>query len=120
MYPSGQLVFNAEWVDDADLSNHKLKEYLQCAYHMRRCIIAVSCFVIVFHVCRGGCSKCLFFDEDLVMIKDKFPKSIHHALIISRDPTLDNVGDLQKEHVPLLKHMSEVADGWIQQEGNVS
>eukprot|EP00798_Chlamydomonas_sp_ICE-L_P018706 gene18706-25229_t len=50
-----------------------------------------------------------WFDEQCVRLVDKFPKSLHHCLVVARDPTLVSVEDLKPSHVVFIKHMQEVA-----------
>jgi hypothetical protein len=39
------------------------------------------------------------------MLLDKFPKAQRHGLVMPRDPALDSIYDLQREHLPLLRYM---------------
>jgi diadenosine tetraphosphate (Ap4A) HIT family hydrolase len=39
------------------------------------------------------------------MLLDKFPKARRHGLVLPRDPSLDSIYDLQREHLPLLRYM---------------
>lgn len=48
----------------------------------------------------------LEYDEDLVVIKDKFPKSKHHLLVIPRK-NLPNFSFLSRKEIPLLQKMIE-------------
>ena len=43
--------------------------------------------------------------DDCVRFADAYPKSRHHALVVARDPRLDNPSDLCAGDVDLLKHM---------------
>lgn len=54
-------------------------------------------------------------DEVCVAVHDKYPKSRVHGLVISRDPSLDGIGDLRPKHLPVLQHMREVGEAWFQQ-----
>ncbi|KAG2485721.1 hypothetical protein HYH03_015605 [Edaphochlamys debaryana] len=59
----------------------------------------------------------LYIDEQVVLIlKDRFPKALYHALAVARDPALRSIADLRPEHLPLLAHMREVAVAWVRQE----
>ncbi|KAI8055628.1 HIT-like domain-containing protein [Syncephalis plumigaleata] len=48
-----------------------------------------------------------WWDDDIVVIKDKYPKAQHHWLIMPRREEIGRVTDLSKVHVPLLRQMME-------------
>lgn len=43
--------------------------------------------------------------EDCILIHDAFPKAANHALVLPRDPSLHDIRNLKKAHIPLLMHM---------------
>lgn len=43
--------------------------------------------------------------ERCVLIHDGFPKARNHALVMPRNPDLNDITSLTAEHVPLLDHM---------------
>ncbi len=52
-------------------------------------------------------------DAQVALLPDKYPKARHHVLVVARDPGLASVYDLRREHVPLLRHMMQVAQRWV-------
>ena len=48
-------------------------------------------------------------DDDVIAVKDKYPKARHHFLIMPTERALGNVRDLSVEHVPLLQKMEAVS-----------
>ena len=61
-----------------------------------------------------------FFDEELVVVKDAFPKATTHFLVLARAKALeDGPSTLTKHQVPLLKRMAEKGSGlfFAQQRG---
>jgi len=54
------------------------------------------------------------FTDQLVVIKDKFPKAKLHLLVLPRQP-LQNLSSLTKEHISLLESMERVASTLAQQ-----
>ncbi|GLC48946.1 hypothetical protein PLESTB_000165900 [Pleodorina starrii] len=57
----------------------------------------------------------LYKDDQVIMIRDVYPKAKHHALVIARDPALRSIADLRQEHLQLLAHMQQVACKWVQE-----
>ena len=51
-------------------------------------------------------------DSEYVIVPDKYPKSRHHALVISRDTRLQGPLDLSSKDIPLVKRMKEAAERW--------
>ncbi|EPZ32375.1 Scavenger mRNA decapping enzyme C-term binding domain-containing protein, partial [Rozella allomycis CSF55] len=51
----------------------------------------------------------IYSDSQVVMIKDMYPKSKYHYLILPRNPHLLSILDLNESHIPLLRHFKEVA-----------
>ncbi|KAI9597609.1 HIT-like domain-containing protein [Syncephalis fuscata] len=47
-----------------------------------------------------------WWDDELVVIKDCYPKSCHHWLVMPRQP-LGTLAELKQEHLALLSHMME-------------
>lgn len=61
------------------------------------------------HAVYGQYFQILTAFSHALQINDLYPKARYHQLCISRDPSLESIYDLQTHHVPLLKHMKEVA-----------
>lgn len=47
---------------------------------------------------------------------DKFPKARRHALVVAREPQLESIAALRREHLPLLKHMQQLGHTWAQEQ----
>ena len=60
--------------------------------------------------------KQLFDDSDdkIVVIKDGYPKSLHHYLIIPRE-TIYTLKDLREKHLSLLEHMKKLGQSLVEQ-----
>ena len=43
--------------------------------------------------------------RDCLLIPDAYAKAEHHALVLPRDPSLNDLHSLSKEHIPLLRSM---------------
>ncbi|OQR94866.1 histidine triad family protein [Achlya hypogyna] len=56
-------------------------------------------------------NEVVFFDDSVVVVRDKYPKAKLHLLVVPRTPMPFGVASLTKEHVPLLQHMASVVDG---------
>ena len=56
----------------------------------------------------------MLVDNMCLVIKDAYPKAIHHYLVISRDRELASVRDLSRENIAHLQHMQRIADQWIE------
>jgi Scavenger mRNA decapping enzyme C-term binding len=53
-------------------------------------------------------------DDNVLMIKDGYPKARFHVLVIARDPTLLDISCLRApQHLPLLTHMRSKAEAWF-------
>lgn len=48
--------------------------------------------------------------DRLLIIRDQYPKSKTHLLIIARDPQLLDISCLRGQHVPLLRYMRSQAE----------
>lgn len=48
-------------------------------------------------------------DEHCVIINDAFPKATHHVLVVPRDVRIISIEHLDSSHIPLLKHMIDLA-----------
>jgi aprataxin len=55
-------------------------------------------------------------DDQVVGIRDKFPKARHHALLLAREAGLHRASQLGRQHLALLAHMRQLALRWIQQQ----
>ena len=55
-------------------------------------------------------SAVVYLDDEVMAIKDKFPKAKHHYLVMPRDTRYASIGDLTPDDMPLLKHMERVAN----------
>lgn len=64
----------------------------------------------------GGSSSAsaspLYLDERCVLVKDAYPKSTVHCLVMPLSLDLVSLASLEAQHVPLLRHMVSVADGY--------
>ncbi|XP_066576532.1 aprataxin isoform X3 [Amia ocellicauda] len=54
----------------------------------------------------------VYKDETVVVIKDKYPKSRYHWLVLPWEP-ISSLKALRREHTPLLTHMQTVAEGMV-------
>lgn len=52
--------------------------------------------------------------DELVVLKDLYPKAKKHVLVISRTDGLDSLADVNKEHLSLLRSMHSVGVKWAQ------
>lgn len=43
----------------------------------------------------------------------RYPKAVHHGLVVAREAGLDTPSDLTPSHLPLLAHMRRVAAQWM-------
>ncbi|GMH35599.1 hypothetical protein BSKO_03467 [Bryopsis sp. KO-2023] len=55
----------------------------------------------------------MLVDERCVVIRDCFPKAMHHYLVIARDTQLEGIDDVQRKHSQLLMHMKEVGESVV-------
>ena len=51
-------------------------------------------------------------DEIVVVIKDAFPKSRYHFLVLPRE-VIPGIDDLTREHLELLKHMKKIGENMV-------
>lgn len=63
-------------------------------------------------------SKIIFRSDELFCIRDLYPKSIHHYLIIPERSDLDNIYDLRKEDINLVEEMELLGVNAIELVGN--
>lgn len=56
----------------------------------------------------------VYKDDEVVVIKDKYPKARYHWLVLPWQ-SIPSLKALGKEHCDLLEHMQKVADRLIQQ-----
>uniref|UniRef100_A0A672MTF9 Aprataxin n=1 Tax=Sinocyclocheilus grahami TaxID=75366 RepID=A0A672MTF9_SINGR len=56
----------------------------------------------------------VYKDDQVVVIKDKYPKAQYHWLVLPWD-SISSLKALRSEHVELLKHMQRVGDQMLQQ-----
>lgn len=63
-------------------------------------------------------TKIIFKSNELVCIRDLYPKAIHHFLIVPERSDLDNVYDLRKEDVDLINEMELLGINCIELVGN--
>jgi len=63
----------------------------------------------------------VYCDEDVIAIKDKYPKAKHHFLVMPRQrhERYQSVRDLTTDDVPLLKHMERVANKLVHDNNKV-
>ncbi|CAM0872712.1 unnamed protein product [Alopecurus aequalis] len=52
--------------------------------------------------------------DEVVVLKDLYPKAKKHVLVISRTDGLDSLADVKKEHLSLLRSMHSVGVKWAQ------
>lgn len=52
--------------------------------------------------------------DELVVIRDKFPKAKHHFLILPTNKNIDNIYDLRKEDIPLINEMELLATNVVE------
>lgn len=45
------------------------------------------------------------FDDQVIVVLDKYAKAKHHFLVVSRDRSLEDLTCLRPEHCPMLHHM---------------
>ncbi len=57
-----------------------------------------------------GAPGVVSYDEQLVVLRDAFPKARSHTLLVARAPGLDSPGQLRASHGPLLAAMRTRAD----------
>ncbi|RLN99339.1 hypothetical protein DYB28_006607 [Aphanomyces astaci] len=48
------------------------------------------------------------YDDEFVVVQDKYPKATVHFLVIPRQVLSMGVGDLDREHLPLLRRMADL------------
>jgi aprataxin len=54
----------------------------------------------------AGTDGVVYFDTELVVMRDKYPKARIHLLVLARDPALAaGPSALRRAHVPLLERM---------------
>lgn len=63
-------------------------------------------------------SKVIFRSEELICIKDLYPKAINHFLILPERNDLDNIYDLRKDDVQLVEEMELMGINSIELVGN--
>ncbi|AAZ10404.1 Scavenger mRNA decapping enzyme C-term binding, putative [Trypanosoma equiperdum] len=59
-------------------------------------------------------SHVLYKDPQCIIVNDAYPKSRLHCLVIPLDLSLDSLSALRPNHVPLLQHLMEVAEQYVQ------
>ncbi|CAO1428471.1 unnamed protein product [Diamesa hyperborea] len=52
--------------------------------------------------------------DELVVIRDKFPKAKHHFLILPTNKNIDNIYDLRKEDIQLINEMELLATNVVE------
>ena len=67
---------------------------------------------IADHPERYSASVVLEVQKDYIIMLDKYPKARHHALVVSRNRSLQGPLDLTSEDIPLLKEMKTAAQIW--------
>ncbi|CAM6129922.1 unnamed protein product [Calypogeia fissa] len=50
--------------------------------------------------------------EDAVVLRDMYPKAKRHVLVVARRPGLDSLENVQREHLPVLRHMHSLGEEW--------
>lgn len=63
-------------------------------------------------------SKVIFRNEDLVVIRDLYPKARNHFLVIPEEPNFDNIFDLREENIKLVEEMHLLGINSIELIGN--
>jgi len=56
----------------------------------------------------------LYLDERCVLVRDAYPKSTVHCLVMPLDLDLVSLASLEARHAPLLRHMVSVANDYAQ------
>eukprot|EP00045_Choanoeca_perplexa_P012950 m.144245 g.144245 ORF g.144245 m.144245 type:complete len:578 (+) comp16189_c0_seq3:2044-3777(+) len=56
----------------------------------------------------------VYQDDDIIMMKDKYPKARHHYLVLPREE-IRSLRDLTSAHAPLIRRLAEVARDRVQQ-----
>ncbi|ORC90118.1 uncharacterized protein TM35_000091680 [Trypanosoma theileri] len=59
-------------------------------------------------------SQVLYKDPQCIIVNDAYPKSKLHCLIMPLDLSLDSLNALRSEHLPLLQHLLNVAEAYVQ------
>ena len=55
-------------------------------------------------------------NDDICIIKDKFPKAMYHFLVLPRKENIPNLKKLTNQHVTLIQNMIECADSYVTKE----
>lgn len=74
------------------------------------------CCHIIIPVTRSFARAQLHSERDALVLRDRFPKSRLHLLVIARDAALLDATCLRREHLPLLARMHELAQAWATKE----
>lgn len=61
----------------------------------------------------------MWHDEQVLVVRDKYPKARFHILVIARDRVLQDISCVRRQHIPLLQHMRTVAQQQVDQLGAV-
>ncbi|EAN96789.1 hypothetical protein C3747_47g86 [Trypanosoma cruzi] len=59
-------------------------------------------------------SGVIYKDTQCIVVNDAFPKSRLHCLVLPLDLSLHSLSALRIQHVPLLRHLMDVADRYVQ------
>lgn len=57
----------------------------------------------------------VYADDKLVIIKDKYPKSEYHYLVLPKE-NISGIRSLNESHLPLLKYMESTARSFLRNE----
>lgn len=50
--------------------------------------------------------------DSVIVLPDLYPKAKKHVLVLARLDGLDSLADVQKEHIPLLRHIHSIGEKW--------
>ncbi|OQS06052.1 aprataxin-like [Thraustotheca clavata] len=64
-------------------------------------------------------SEVFFHDDQVVAVLDKYPKAQFHAIVIPRQELSIAVGQLTKQHLPLLQHIASIIPKIIDDRSNI-
>ncbi|KAH9599099.1 Aprataxin [Trypanosoma melophagium] len=59
-------------------------------------------------------SQVLYKDPQCIVVNDAYPKSKVHCLIMPLDLSLDSLNAIRTEHIPLMQHLLNVAEQYVQ------
>lgn len=54
----------------------------------------------------------VYNDEQVVIIKDMYPKAKYHFLVVSNED-IAGIRDVNRTHLPLLQHMHTTAENYV-------